>query len=73
MVRRMLSLSPAERPEAADIIATPLFQELELELELPWRPAVRQRSRTYSASSMGRPSRHTPPPVSNSSSSTSSS
>lgn len=72
MVRRMLSLSPGERPEAADIIATPLFQELELELEASWRPAVRQRSRTYSASSMGRPSRQTPPPSSNSSTSSSS-
>ncbi|KAK7904159.1 hypothetical protein WMY93_016766 [Mugilogobius chulae] len=53
MVRSMLSLSPGERPEAADITGTPLFQEL----ELPCRLAVRQRSRTYSASSMGRPSR----------------
>uniref|UniRef100_A0A3Q1FRH6 Eukaryotic translation initiation factor 2-alpha kinase 3 n=1 Tax=Acanthochromis polyacanthus TaxID=80966 RepID=A0A3Q1FRH6_9TELE len=55
MVRSMLSLSPGERPEAADITGTPLFQEL----ELPCRLAVRQRSRTYSASSMGRPSRQT--------------
>lgn len=55
MVRSMLSPSPAERPEAADITGMPLFQELEL--ELPCRLAVRQRSRTYSASSMGRPSR----------------
>ncbi|XP_028994933.1 eukaryotic translation initiation factor 2-alpha kinase 3 [Betta splendens] len=55
MVRSMLSLSPSERPEAADITGTPLFQEL----ELPSRLAVRQRSRTYSASSMGRPSRQT--------------
>uniref|UniRef100_A0AAQ6A2H8 non-specific serine/threonine protein kinase n=1 Tax=Amphiprion ocellaris TaxID=80972 RepID=A0AAQ6A2H8_AMPOC len=55
MVRSMLSLSPSERPEAADITGTPLFQEL----ELPFRLAVRQRSRTYSASSMGRPSRQT--------------
>ncbi|XP_062254166.1 eukaryotic translation initiation factor 2-alpha kinase 3 [Platichthys flesus] len=53
MVRSMLSLSPGERPEAADITGTPLFQEL----EPPFRMAVRQRSRTYSASSMGRPSR----------------
>lgn len=59
MVRSMLSWSPSERPEAAEIIATPLFQDLEL--ELPCRLAVRQRSRTYSASSMGRPSRQTPP------------
>ncbi|XP_040916825.1 eukaryotic translation initiation factor 2-alpha kinase 3 [Toxotes jaculatrix] len=55
MVRSMLSLSPSERPEAAEITGTPLFQEL----ELPCRLAVRQRSRTYSASSMGRPSRQT--------------
>ncbi|XP_038584323.1 eukaryotic translation initiation factor 2-alpha kinase 3 [Micropterus salmoides] len=55
MVRSMLSWSPSERPEAAEIIGTPLFQEL----ELPCRLAVRQRSRTYSASSMGRPSRQT--------------
>ncbi|XP_068436578.1 eukaryotic translation initiation factor 2-alpha kinase 3 [Clinocottus analis] len=55
MVRSMLSWSPGERPEAAEITGTPLFQEL----ELPWRMAVRQRSRTYSASSMGRPSRQT--------------
>uniref|UniRef100_A0A3B4TBS9 Eukaryotic translation initiation factor 2-alpha kinase 3 n=2 Tax=Seriola dumerili TaxID=41447 RepID=A0A3B4TBS9_SERDU len=55
MVRSMLSPSPGERPEAAEITGTPLFQEL----ELPCRLAVRQRSRTYSASSMGRPSRQT--------------
>ncbi|KAM9842412.1 eukaryotic translation initiation factor 2-alpha kinase 3 isoform 1-T2 [Aulostomus maculatus] len=55
MVRSMLSWSPSERPEAIEITATPLFQEL----ELPCRLAVRQRSRTYSASSMGRPSRQT--------------
>uniref|UniRef100_A0A665V5I4 Eukaryotic translation initiation factor 2-alpha kinase 3 n=1 Tax=Echeneis naucrates TaxID=173247 RepID=A0A665V5I4_ECHNA len=53
MVLSMLSRSPSERPEAAEITGTPLFQEL----ELPCRLAVRQRSRTYSASSMGRPSR----------------
>lgn len=53
MVRSMLSLSPSERPEAADITGTALFEEL----ELPSRLAVRQRSRTYSASSMGRPAR----------------
>lgn len=55
MVRSMLSWSPGERPEAAEITGTPLFQEL----ELPCRLAVRQRSRTYSASSMGRPARQT--------------
>nr|XP_046268290.1 eukaryotic translation initiation factor 2-alpha kinase 3 isoform X2 [Scatophagus argus] len=57
MVHSMLSWSPSERPEAAEIIGTPLFQNLEL--ELPCRLAMRQRSRTYSASSMGRPSRQT--------------
>uniref|UniRef100_A0A8C5IAA3 Eukaryotic translation initiation factor 2-alpha kinase 3 n=1 Tax=Gouania willdenowi TaxID=441366 RepID=A0A8C5IAA3_GOUWI len=57
MVHSMLSPSPSERPEAADITGNPLFQELEL--ELPCRLAMRQRSRTYSASSMGRPSRQT--------------
>lgn len=57
MVHSMLSWSPCERPEAAEIIGLPLFQDLEL--ELPCRMAVRQRSRTYSASSMGRPSRQT--------------
>lgn len=55
MVRSMLSPSPSERPEAVDITGLPLFQELEL--EFPFRLAVRQRSRTYSASSMGRPTR----------------
>ncbi|XP_054652998.1 eukaryotic translation initiation factor 2-alpha kinase 3 isoform X2 [Dunckerocampus dactyliophorus] len=55
MVRSMLSRSPSERPEAADITGTPLFQEL----ELPCRLAIRQRSRTYSASSAGRPARQT--------------
>uniref|UniRef100_A0A8C6WEK3 Eukaryotic translation initiation factor 2-alpha kinase 3 n=1 Tax=Neogobius melanostomus TaxID=47308 RepID=A0A8C6WEK3_9GOBI len=55
MVRSMLSPSPSERPEAVDITGTPLFQELELEMTC--RLAVRQRSRTYSASSMGRPTR----------------
>uniref|UniRef100_A0A8C9VMF6 Eukaryotic translation initiation factor 2-alpha kinase 3 n=1 Tax=Scleropages formosus TaxID=113540 RepID=A0A8C9VMF6_SCLFO len=53
MVRSMLSLCPSERPEVADITETPLFQEL----EVPCRLAVRQRSRTYSSSSTGRPAR----------------
>ncbi|CAB1335737.1 unnamed protein product, partial [Coregonus sp. 'balchen'] len=53
MVRSMLSRNPAERPEAADITEEPLFQEL----EVPCRQAVRQRSRTYSASSAGWPAR----------------
>ncbi|TSW48763.1 Eukaryotic translation initiation factor 2-alpha kinase 3 [Bagarius yarrelli] len=51
MVRSMLSPVPAERPEASEITEMPLFQEL----EMPCR--IRQRSRTYSASSTGRPSR----------------
>ncbi|XP_041810425.1 eukaryotic translation initiation factor 2-alpha kinase 3 [Chelmon rostratus] len=59
MVHRMLSWSPSERPEAAEITGTPLFHELELELDHACRMTVRQRSRTYSASSMGRPSRQT--------------
>uniref|UniRef100_A0A6Q2XUR9 Eukaryotic translation initiation factor 2-alpha kinase 3 n=1 Tax=Esox lucius TaxID=8010 RepID=A0A6Q2XUR9_ESOLU len=53
MVRSMLSRDPAERPEAAEITEEPLFQDL----EVPCRLAVRQRSRTYSASSAGRPAR----------------
>uniref|UniRef100_H3CYY3 Eukaryotic translation initiation factor 2-alpha kinase 3 n=1 Tax=Tetraodon nigroviridis TaxID=99883 RepID=H3CYY3_TETNG len=57
MVHTMLSRSAGERPEAVEIIGMPLFQDLEL--ELPCRAATRQRSRTYSASSMGRPSRQT--------------
>ncbi|KAG7459018.1 hypothetical protein MATL_G00226760 [Megalops atlanticus] len=55
MVRSMLSRSPSERPEAAEITETALFQEL----EVPCRLAVRQRSRTYSSSSAGRPTRQT--------------
>ncbi|KAL2098755.1 hypothetical protein ACEWY4_005235 [Coilia grayii] len=51
MVLSMLSPNPAERPEASDITDAPLLNEF----ELPCR--VRQRSRTYSASSAGRPSR----------------
>ncbi|XP_056326630.1 eukaryotic translation initiation factor 2-alpha kinase 3 [Danio aesculapii] len=51
MVRCMLSRVPAERPEASEITEAPLFQEL----EVPCR--IRQRTRTYSASSAGRPSR----------------
>ncbi|KAJ8389507.1 hypothetical protein AAFF_G00118970 [Aldrovandia affinis] len=53
MVRSMLSRIPGERPEAAEITETPLFQEL----EVPCRFAMRQRSRTYSSSSTGRPAR----------------
>ncbi|XP_030628507.1 eukaryotic translation initiation factor 2-alpha kinase 3 [Chanos chanos] len=62
MVRCMLSPVPAERPETSEITETALFQEL----EMPCR--VRQRSRTYSASSSGRPAR----PISTSNSNSSS-
>lgn len=51
MVHCMLSRVPAERPEASEITEAPIFQEL----EVPCR--IRQRTRTYSASSAGRPSR----------------
>ncbi|XP_063040143.1 eukaryotic translation initiation factor 2-alpha kinase 3 [Engraulis encrasicolus] len=51
MVRSMLSPNPAARPEASDITEAPLLNDF----ELPCR--IRQRSRTYSASSAGRPSR----------------
>ncbi|XP_059373825.1 eukaryotic translation initiation factor 2-alpha kinase 3-like isoform X2 [Carassius carassius] len=51
MVYCMLSRVPAERPEASEITEAPLFQKL----EVPCR--IRQRTRTYSASSAGRPSR----------------
>ncbi|XP_066483703.1 eukaryotic translation initiation factor 2-alpha kinase 3 isoform X2 [Tiliqua scincoides] len=46
MVKHMLSPSPTERPEAADIIENPLFEDL----ELPAKPVIRQRSRTMSSS-----------------------
>ncbi|KAJ6660561.1 hypothetical protein lerEdw1_017558 [Lerista edwardsae] len=45
MVKHMLSPSPTERPEAADIIENPLFEDL----ELPAKPVIRQRSRTMSS------------------------
>ncbi|XP_031436386.1 eukaryotic translation initiation factor 2-alpha kinase 3 isoform X2 [Clupea harengus] len=51
MVHSMLSRNPADRPEASDITD----EELLNDFELPCR--ARQRSRTYSASSAGRPSR----------------
>ncbi|KAJ8281468.1 hypothetical protein GJAV_G00068040 [Gymnothorax javanicus] len=53
MVGCMLSPSPAERPEALEITETPLLQEL----DVPCRFTLRQRSRTYSSSSTGRPAR----------------
>uniref|UniRef100_A0A6J0UQ68 PRKR-like endoplasmic reticulum kinase n=1 Tax=Pogona vitticeps TaxID=103695 RepID=A0A6J0UQ68_9SAUR len=46
MVKDMLSSSPVERPEAADIIENPLFEDL----EFPATPVLRQRSRTMSLS-----------------------
>ncbi|XP_034990570.2 eukaryotic translation initiation factor 2-alpha kinase 3 isoform X1 [Zootoca vivipara] len=48
MVKHMLSPSPTERPEAADIIENPLFEDL----EFPATPVLRQRSRTMSTSGM---------------------
>uniref|UniRef100_A0A3Q3ED92 non-specific serine/threonine protein kinase n=1 Tax=Labrus bergylta TaxID=56723 RepID=A0A3Q3ED92_9LABR len=45
MVRSMLSWSPGERPEAADITGTPLFQEL----EPPFRMATSRPSRQTSS------------------------
>lgn len=53
MIRCMLSRIPAERPEASEITEASLFQEL----EVPCR--IRPRTRTYSASSAGRPTRQT--------------
>uniref|UniRef100_A0A8D0GKF0 non-specific serine/threonine protein kinase n=1 Tax=Sphenodon punctatus TaxID=8508 RepID=A0A8D0GKF0_SPHPU len=46
MVKHMLSPSPTERPEAAEIIDNPIFEDL----ELPAIPVLRQRSRTMSSS-----------------------
>uniref|UniRef100_A0A2D4KUL5 non-specific serine/threonine protein kinase n=3 Tax=Micrurus paraensis TaxID=1970185 RepID=A0A2D4KUL5_9SAUR len=46
MVKHMLSPSPTERPEAADIIENPLFEDLEFLA----KPVLRQRSRTMSSS-----------------------
>ncbi|XP_003222450.1 eukaryotic translation initiation factor 2-alpha kinase 3 isoform X2 [Anolis carolinensis] len=48
MVKHMLSPSPTERPEAADIIENPLFEDL----EFPSKPVLRQRSRTMSLSGL---------------------
>lgn len=42
----MLSPSPTERPEAAEIIENPLFEDLEFLA----KPVLRQRSRTMSSS-----------------------
>ncbi|XP_029448991.1 eukaryotic translation initiation factor 2-alpha kinase 3 isoform X2 [Rhinatrema bivittatum] len=46
MVKHMLSPNPNERPEAVDIIESPLFEDL----ELPGKQVLRQRSRTMSTS-----------------------
>ncbi|XP_034272000.1 eukaryotic translation initiation factor 2-alpha kinase 3 isoform X2 [Pantherophis guttatus] len=46
MVKHMLSPSPTERPEAAEIIENPLFEDLEFLA----KPVLRQRSRTMSSS-----------------------
>lgn len=46
MVKHMLSATPSERPEATDIIDSPLFEDL----ELPGKLVLRQRSRTLSSS-----------------------
>ncbi|XP_030046899.1 eukaryotic translation initiation factor 2-alpha kinase 3 isoform X2 [Microcaecilia unicolor] len=48
MVKHMLSPNPNERPEAVDIIESPLFEDL----ELPGKQVLRQRSRTLSTSGM---------------------
>ncbi|XP_072898251.1 eukaryotic translation initiation factor 2-alpha kinase 3 [Hemitrygon akajei] len=46
MVQKMLSPEPGERPEAADIIGSPLFEGF----DLPEKQLLRQRSRTLSSS-----------------------
>nr|XP_056713272.1 eukaryotic translation initiation factor 2-alpha kinase 3 isoform X2 [Euleptes europaea] len=46
MVKHMLSPRPTDRPEAADVIDSALFEDL----ELPAKPVLRQRSRTISSS-----------------------
>ncbi|XP_066429058.1 eukaryotic translation initiation factor 2-alpha kinase 3 isoform X2 [Eleutherodactylus coqui] len=46
MVRHMLSHNPSERPEAEDIIESPIFENI----DLPSKLMLRQRSRTLSTS-----------------------
>ncbi|XP_032091208.1 eukaryotic translation initiation factor 2-alpha kinase 3 isoform X2 [Thamnophis elegans] len=46
LVKHMLLPSPTERPEAAEIIENPLFEDLEFLV----KPVLRQRSRTMSSS-----------------------
>ncbi|KAM4706922.1 eukaryotic translation initiation factor 2-alpha kinase 3 isoform 2-T2 [Discoglossus pictus] len=48
MVLHMLSHNPSERPEAEDIIDSPLFENI----ELPGKLILRQRSRTLSSSGL---------------------
>ncbi|XP_063781191.1 eukaryotic translation initiation factor 2-alpha kinase 3 isoform X2 [Pseudophryne corroboree] len=48
MVRHMLSHNPSERPEAEEIIDSPLFESI----ELPGKLTLRQRSRTLSTSGL---------------------
>ncbi|XP_077136377.1 eukaryotic translation initiation factor 2-alpha kinase 3 isoform X1 [Ranitomeya variabilis] len=48
MVRHMLSHNPSERPEAEDIIDSPVFENV----ELPSKLILRQRSRTLSSSGL---------------------
>ncbi|XP_069833323.1 eukaryotic translation initiation factor 2-alpha kinase 3 [Dendropsophus ebraccatus] len=48
MVRHMLSRTPSERPEAEEIIESPLFENV----ELPGKLTLRQRSRTLSTSGL---------------------
>ncbi|XP_044150291.1 eukaryotic translation initiation factor 2-alpha kinase 3 isoform X1 [Bufo gargarizans] len=48
MVRHMLSHNPSERPEAEEIIESPMFENI----ELPGKLTLRQRSRTLSTSGL---------------------
>ncbi|XP_075712413.1 eukaryotic translation initiation factor 2-alpha kinase 3 isoform X1 [Rhinoderma darwinii] len=48
MVRHMLSPNPSERPEAEEIIESPMFENI----DLPGKLTVRQRSRTLSSSGL---------------------
>lgn len=48
MVEHMLSPNPSERPEAEEIIESPLFESI----ELPGKLTLRQRSRTLSTSGL---------------------
>ncbi|CAN2388389.1 eukaryotic translation initiation factor 2-alpha kinase 3, partial [Pristimantis euphronides] len=48
VVRHMLSHNPSERPEAEDILESPMFEDI----ELPSKLMLRQRSRTLSTSGL---------------------